>query len=54
MEPHSKEIEARDVTLHAWRHIHASQMIAAGMDVVALSRRLGHSSPSITLDVYGH
>jgi integrase len=24
------------------------------MDVLSISRRLGHGSPSITLDVYGH
>ena len=42
------------VTLHAWRHTHASQLIASGMDVLTISRRLGHGSPSITLDVYGH
>jgi integrase len=24
------------------------------MDVLSISRRLGHASPSITLDVYGH
>jgi len=24
------------------------------MDVLTISRRLGHGSPSITLDVYGH
>jgi integrase len=42
------------VSLHALRHTHASQLIAAGMDPVAISRRLGHASPTITLNVYGH
>jgi len=42
------------VTLHAWRHTHASQLIASGMDVLTISRRLGHGSASITLNVYGH
>jgi integrase len=42
------------VALHAWRHTHASQLIASGMDVLTVSRRLGHGSPSITLNVYGH
>lgn len=50
----AEKLRLRDVTLHAWRHTHASQLIAAGMDVLFLSRRLGHSSPSITLDIYGH
>lgn len=43
-----------DVTFHALRHTHASQLIAAGLDVLTISRRLGHARPSITLDVYGH
>ena len=42
------------VTLHAFRHTHASQLIAAGMDVLTISRRLGHGTPTLTLGVYGH
>ena len=42
------------VSLHALRHTHASQLIASGMDVLTISRRLGHGSPTITLGVYGH
>ena len=34
------------VTFHALRHSHASALIAAGLDVVAVSRRLGHASPA--------
>ena len=42
------------VTLHALRHSHASALIATGQDVVTVSRRLGHASPTITLSVYAH
>lgn len=42
------------VTFHALRHSHASALIAAGLDVVAVSRRLGHASPALTLSVYSH
>jgi integrase len=42
------------VTLHSLRHTHASMLIASGMDVLTISRRLGHGSPTITLGVYGH
>jgi len=42
------------VMFHSLRHAHASALIAAGLDVVAVSRRLGHSSPAITLTVYAH
>jgi len=39
---------------HALRHTHASALIASGLDVVTISRRLGHSSPNVTLTVYAH
>jgi integrase len=42
------------IGLHSLRHTHASLLIKAGEDIVTISRRLGHSSPSITLNVYGH
>jgi integrase len=42
------------VTLHSLRHTHASMLIKAGLDILTISRRLGHSSPTITLNVYGH
>jgi len=47
-------IGAPDVTLHALRHTHASQLIEAGIDVVTISKRLGHSNPTITLRIYAH
>jgi integrase len=43
-----------DCTLHGLRHTHVSQLIAAGLDVLTISRRIGHASPAITLKVYGH
>jgi integrase len=42
------------VTLHSLRHTHASMLINAGLDILTISRRLGHSSPTTTLNVYGH
>lgn len=41
-------------TLHSLRHTHASKLIASGLDVLTISRRLGHGSPAITLAVYGN
>jgi integrase len=41
-------------TFHSLRHTHASTLIASGLDVLTISRRLGHGSPVITLSVYGH
>jgi len=42
------------VTFHSLRHSHVSALIAAGLDVVAVSRRIGHASPAVTLAVYAH
>jgi integrase len=48
------EAAGLNITFHALRHMHASSLIAAGLDVLTISRRLGHASPTITLGVYGH
>ena len=42
------------VMFHALRHTHASALIAAGIDVVKISRRLGHADPTVTLRTYAH
>jgi integrase len=42
------------VTFHALRHTCASLLIASGLDILTISRRLGHANASITLNVYGH
>lgn len=43
-----------EITLHTLRHTFASNLIASGCDVVTVQRALGHSQPSITLNVYSH
>lgn len=43
-----------EVKLHTLRHTFASNLIASGCDVVTVQRALGHSQPSITLNVYSH
>jgi integrase len=50
----AERIGMGDITLHALRHTHASQLIDAGVDVVTISKRLGHASPNITLQIYAH
>ena len=39
---------------HAARHSHGSHLLAAGMEITAVSARLGHSSVRVTADVYSH
>lgn len=43
-----------DANFHSLRHTFSTRSLEQGMDVVTLSRLLGHASPSITLDKYGH
>ena len=42
------------VTLHSLRHTNASLMIAEGVDVCTVSKRLGHANTSTTLNIYTH
>lgn len=39
---------------HELRHTQATQLLAAGVDVKTVQTRLGHSSASLTLDLYAH
>jgi integrase len=39
---------------HNLRHTYAALSIAAGMDLMTLSRRMGHSTIRVTADTYGH
>jgi integrase len=43
-----------NITFHGLRHTHASLMLSAGADLKVTSARLGHSSISITADLYTH
>ena len=39
---------------HSIRHTHATELLAAGAPIADVSRRIGHSRISHTLDLYGH
>jgi integrase len=45
---------ASDIKIHSLRHTHATHLLLAGVPILEVSRRLGHSKTSITLDTYGH
>jgi integrase len=42
------------VTFHSLRHLGASIMLASGGTLASVQRRLGHSSITVTSDLYGH
>ncbi len=55
---HLKELGAKvgtpDITFHKLRHFHAALALNQGNNHRVVSRRLGHSKVSITMDLYGH
>lgn len=40
--------------IHTFRHFVASALIHGGLDVTTVSRTLGHSKPTTTLNIYSH
>jgi integrase len=49
-----RKAELPDIRFHDLRHTYAALSIAAGVDIFTLSRRMGHSTISVTADRYGH
>lgn len=42
------------IRLHDLRHTNATLLISQNMDIATVSKRLGHSKTSVTLDIYTH
>lgn len=42
------------VTPHGLRHLHASLLIHSGVPITAVSARLGHATPQVTMTLYAH
>lgn len=42
------------ITLHELRHTHATLLLSENTDIEVVSKRLGHSNASVTLNIYGH
>ena len=42
------------ITFHSLRHFHATLALQQHQNPVVVSKRLGHASVSMTLDIYGH
>lgn len=49
-----KESGVKRITVHSLRHSHASWLINNGVNILAVSKRLGHKDVSTTLRVYTH
>jgi integrase len=42
------------VSFHGLRHTHVSALIAAKLEILTISRRIGHANAATTLRIYGH
>jgi integrase len=42
------------IRVHDLRHTHATLLLAAGVPVKVVSERLGHSTVTITMEIYQH
>ena len=49
-----KDLDLPRITLHGFRHSHASLLFKNSMDIAYISRRLGHSNIQQTLKTYTH
>jgi len=49
-----KDSGVKRIRIHDLRHSHASMLICNGMNIVSVSKRLGHSDVNMTLKVYTH
>ena len=49
-----KKAGVKEIRVHDLRHSHASLLINLGANPVLVAERLGHESPSITMNTYAH
>lgn len=50
----TQKVLNKKMSIHILRHSHASLLINNGVEVLYISKRLGHSNPTITLNIYSH
>lgn len=49
-----KELGIPSISMHSLRHTHASVLLAAGVSIHSISKRLGHADITITQETYAH
>lgn len=49
-----KKHNLKYVTVHSFRHLNATLLISNGVDIKTVSKALGHSQTSTTLNIYAH
>lgn len=51
---HAQKAIGRRITAHALRHTHASLLLANGISIESIARRLGHENSKVTREIYLH
>ena len=51
---HFKRANVTNIGFHSFRHTHASLLLNSGIPYKELQHRLGHSTLSMTMDIYSH
>ena len=49
-----KTLVGRSVHIHSLRHTYVSYLLANGVEVLTISKLIGHKDPTITLNTYSH
>ena len=49
-----KTLVGRSVHIHSLRHTYVSYLLANGIEVLTISKLIGHKDPTITLNTYSH
>lgn len=49
-----KHAKVHQIRFHGLRHSHVSYLLYKGVDIAYISKRVGHSNTTITLEVYSH
>ena len=51
---HARTAGLPRIRLHDLRHTYATIALSNGVPITVVSRRLGHATVSVTLDIYSH
>ncbi len=51
---YAEKAGVKPIRVHDLRHSHAAYLIEQNVNIMVISKRLGHSNPSITWNVYAH
>lgn len=51
---YSKKANVKHIRIHDFRHSHATLLLSKGIPITVISRRLGHSDVTTTLNIYSH